>query len=102
MAYAHVLLSIVLNPVTGVAVAMLALTQLVAWQGWRKVAALPGLAFGVLHTVSVPLTLLLPDTEVSAVFAAAAISSAAWALLTGWTGAPRPARVATTPAPAPV
>ena len=89
VATVHILLSIVLYPVTGVAVVLLAVTQLMASRGLRRLVAVPGVAFGTLHALAVPLTLLLPTAEITPVFAGAAISSAIWALATAAAGAPR-------------
>ena len=99
VASTHILLSVVLYPLTGVAVFALAALQLATWRGPRKLAALAGLAFGLLHFLSIPLTLLLPDTELAPVFAGAAISAAVWGIATGLVGAPREARIDTTPVP---
>jgi hypothetical protein len=99
IAFTHLGLSIVLYPVTGLAVAALAARQVSSWPGLRRVAGVPGVLAGLLHASSVPLTLLLPDTELSPVFAGAAVGLAAWALATGLGGAPRPARAAATPEP---
>jgi hypothetical protein len=99
VAFTHVGLSVLLYPIAGIAVAALAARQVSSWPGLRKAAGVPGVVAGLLHASSVPLTLLLPDTELGPVFAGAAISLAVWALATAVTGAPRPVRTETTREP---
>jgi hypothetical protein len=86
VASGHVALAIVLYPISGLTF---------AWLNTRvvKVATLPlktfgvvGIVAGVLHSTSVPLTLVFPDTEFSAVFASAGILFALWSLGLGVTG----------------
>ncbi|GAA0794225.1 hypothetical protein [Spirilliplanes yamanashiensis] len=102
VAFTHLGLSLLLYPVTGLAVAYLAARQLADWSGPRRFAGLPGVVGGLLHAVSVPLTMALPDTELTPAFAGASILFAVWALATGLAGAPRPAAVATPREPVPV
>ena len=52
----------------------------------RWIVAVPGVAGGVLHALSVPLVLLFPDTELTAAFAGAAILIALWSIGTGLVG----------------
>jgi len=89
VAMTHVGLSIVLYPVTGWAVALLAWSFGRAWGGWRRAIAALGVVSGMLQAFSVPSTLLFPDAEVSPMFAGAGISLAVFSVLTGLTGAPR-------------
>jgi hypothetical protein len=89
---AHVGLSVLLYPVTGWAIALLAAAMGRAWGGLRWAVAGLGVAAGLLHAFSVPLTILFPDTELSPVFAGAAILLALWSVATGVVGAPRPDR----------
>ena len=86
VAFTHVGLSIALYPVTGVAIAALSAKIFATVRLRRKPFAVLGIAAGVLHALSVPLTVTFPDTEFSAVFAAAATTLGLWALATGVTG----------------
>lgn len=99
VATVHVVLSVLLYPPTGFAIAFLAFRQLRSWTGLRRLVGLPGVVAGTLHASSVPLTLLLPDVEMTPVFAGAGISLALWALSTGLAGAPRMATEAADPVP---
>lgn len=89
IAMTHVGLSIVLYPITGWAIALLAWSFGTAWGGWRRVIAAVGVVSGMLQAFSVPSTLLFPDTEISPMFAGAGISLAVFSILTGLVGAPR-------------
>ena len=91
VATTHIWLSVLLYPVTGLALAYLGIRQLAVWRGARRFLGLPAAVGGLAHAVSVPLTLVLPDAELSPVFATAAMLIAAYALLNGLAGAPRPA-----------
>lgn len=107
VAFTHVGLSVVLYPVTGAAIAYLAARIFATAQLRRKPLALLGIGAGVLHAASIPLTLIFPDTEFTAVFAGAAILMALWSLGTGLTGLGRSNSVAapttpTTPTAVPV
>lgn len=95
VAFTHIGLSVVLYPLTGLAVAALALSFARVQTGWRRGVVGLGMLSGVLHALSVPLTLVLPDVELSPVFAAAALSLAVWSIGTGLVGAP--ARAVTEP-----
>jgi hypothetical protein len=101
VAWTHVGMSIVLYPVSGLAVAWLSLALGRAWGGWRVLVVVPGVVGGLLHASSVPLTLLLPDAELSLVFAGAGVLTALWALLLGLGARNRPAQPAAVPASAP-
>ena len=94
VAFTHIGLSLLLYPITGLAVAYLAARQLADWRGPRRFAGLPGVVGGLLHAVSVPRTLAFPDTELTPAFAGSSILFAVWALVTGLAGATRPAAVA--------
>ncbi|MEV6493149.1 hypothetical protein AB0M20_31685, partial [Actinoplanes sp. NPDC051633] len=89
VATTHVWLSVLLYPVTGLAVSYLGLRQLAAWPGARRLLGLPAAVGGLAHAVSVPLTLVLPDAELTPLFAGSALLFATYALVTGLAGAPR-------------
>lgn len=93
VAMTHVGLSIVLYPITGWTIALLAWSFGKAWGGWRRAIAAVGVLSGLLQAFSVPSTLLFPDAEVSPMFAGAGISLAVFSVLTGLSGAPRRAVV---------
>lgn len=93
VATTHIWLSVLLYPVTGLAVAYLGIRQLAAWRGARRFVGLPAAVGGFAHAVVLPLTLALPDAELSPVFAVAALMFAVYALVSGLAGAPRPALV---------
>ncbi|HET6968364.1 MAG TPA: hypothetical protein VFI44_08815 [Ornithinibacter sp.] len=86
VAMTHVGLSLVLYPLTGLAIAGLALSYGRALGGWRRVVAGVGVVAGLAQATSVPLSLVLPDAELSPVFAAAGILTAVWAIGTGAAG----------------
>ncbi|MGK5115706.1 hypothetical protein [Geodermatophilus sp. CPCC 205506] len=88
VAFTHVGLAAVLYPVSGLAVVLLAATLARVQSGVRRAVALLGVAGGLAHAASVPLTLVRPDTEFTPVFAAAGVLLALWALGTAVTGAP--------------
>lgn len=92
VAFTHVGLSTVLYPVTGWALVFLTVAFGRVWTGWRRVVAGIGIVAGLMHAFSVPLTILLPDAELSPVFAGAAIAIALFSLGTAIAGAPAPAR----------
>jgi hypothetical protein len=87
----HLALSILLYPATGFAMVWLAARQIGAVDLPRKIFGVAGVLGGALHAASVPLTMVLPDTELSPVFAGAGLLFSAWAVGTGLTGMPRPA-----------
>lgn len=89
VAMTHVGLSVLLYPITGWAIVFLAWSFGRAWRGWRRAIAVLGIGAGLLHAFSVPLTILLPDTEMSPVFAGAGMLLAAFSVATGLAGAPR-------------
>ncbi len=88
VAFTHLGLAAVLYPVSGLAVAWLALALVRAQTGLRRGIAVVGLVAGLAHAVSVPLTLLFPDTEFSPVFAVAGVLLAVWAIGTAAAGSP--------------
>lgn len=88
VAWTHVGLSAVLYPLSGWAVAMLALATARGASLPRRAVAGFGLLAGVVHAASIPLMLLLPDLEASRLFPVAAIALASWTLATGVLGAP--------------
>ena len=93
IAFTHVGLALVLYPVSGLTF---------AWMNTRvfRAATLPmktfgvvGVVAGLLHAASVPMTIVLPDTELSPVFASAGMLLAIWSLgmgIGGMRGAMRP------------
>jgi len=93
VATTHIWLSVLLYPVTGLALSYLGIRQLAVWRGARRFLGLPAAVGGLAHAVSVPLTLVLPDAELSPVFATAGMLIAAYALVNGLAGAPRQAAV---------
>jgi len=86
VAFSHIALSIVLYPLSGAAIAYLAAKILLSTPSARWIVAVPGVAGGVLHALSVPLVLMFPDTELTAAFAGAAILIAVWSIGTGLIG----------------
>ena len=88
IAFAHVGLGAVIYPISGLAVVYLSVTLAKFQHGIRRALVLIGVVGGLAHTVSVPLTLLFPDTEFSPVFAAAGVLLAVWAIALAGTGAP--------------
>ena len=93
VATAHIWLSVLLYPLTGLALSYLGFRQLAVWRGTRRLLGLPAALGGLAHAVSVPLTLVLPDAELSPLFATASLLLAAYVLVNGLAGAPRPAVV---------
>ncbi len=93
VATTHVWLSLLLYPVTGLALSYLGIRQLAVWRGARRFLGLPAAVGGLAHAVCVPLTWAVPDAELSPLFATAAMLLATYALANGLAGAPRPAVV---------
>jgi hypothetical protein len=93
VATTHVWLSLLLYPITGLAVSYLGIRQLAVWRGARRFLGLPAAVGGLAHAVSVPLTWALPDAELSPLFATSAMLFATYALVIGLAGAPRPVAV---------
>ena len=90
VATTHIWLSVLLYPLTGLALSYLGLRQLAVWRGARRFLGLPAAVGGLAHAVSVPMTLALPDAELSPLFATSAMLLATYALVNGLAGAPRP------------
>jgi uncharacterized membrane protein YozB (DUF420 family) len=86
VAFTHIALSIVLYPISGVAIAYLATKVVLSTPSPRWLVGVPGVVGGALHALSVPLVLVFPDTELSGLFAGAAILIAVWSLGTGLVG----------------
>lgn len=96
VAWSHIALSAVLYPLSGWAVAFLALALARGAGPLRRAVAGIGLLAGVVHAASVPLMLLVPDLQASRLFPVAAIALALWTLGTGLLGAPRTTRTSAT------
>lgn len=90
VAFTHLGLAVILYPISGVAIVWMATDMGAEWGRLRSLSVL-GIVGGCVHAVSVPATLLLPDTETSPLFAFAGMSLAAWALTTGLIGLTRSA-----------
>ena len=90
VAMTHLGLAAFLYPVSGAAVVYLAVSLGREWSWPWRLLALVGVVAGTLHAVSVPLTLVLPDAELSPVFAAAAVLLSLFAVGLGLSRAPRP------------
>jgi hypothetical protein len=86
IAVTHIVLSAVLYPLSGAAIAFLAGRLLLSLRSPRWLIAVPGVAGGVLHAVSVPLVMLFPDSELSVAFVGGAVLIAVWSVLTGLVG----------------
>ena len=86
IAFAHVGLAVVLYPISGLGFAWLNARLFRAVDLSRTPLAAVGVVAGLLHAASVPLTLALPDTEFTAVFAGAGMLFAIWSLGFGLLG----------------
>jgi hypothetical protein len=93
VATTHIWLSVLLYPLAGLAVSYLGIRQLAVWRGARRFLGLPAAVGGLAHAMSVPLTLALPDAELTPLFAASAMLLATYTSVMGVAGAPRPAVV---------
>jgi hypothetical protein len=91
VAFTHLGLAAVLYPLSGIAIVWMAHAMGTDWGRLRFLSVL-GIVGGCVHAVSVPATLLLPDTETSPLFATAGMLLAAWALVVGLVGLIRPER----------
>lgn len=89
VAMTHLGLAAVLYPITGWAIVFLAWSFGRAWTGWRRGIAALGIVAGLAHAFSVPLTFLLPEAELTPVFAVAGTTLALFSIATGAVGAPR-------------
>lgn len=81
VAMTHIALAAFLYPLSGVAIAALSLDLARAWTGARRLVVVPGVVGGLVHAVTVPATLLLPEAEMTPFFAVAGMSIALWTLL---------------------
>jgi hypothetical protein len=88
VAFGHIALAAVLYPVSGLALVYLADSLGRASGGWRRGIAVLGIVGGLVHAVSVPAVVLLPDTEITPLFAASAVLIALWSLATAAAGVP--------------
>lgn len=102
VAYTHLGLALVLYPIAGLAISYLASRQVMTWRGPRRFTGVPGVVGGILHTLAVPLTLMLPTAELTPLFAGATVLIAVWSLTTGLAGAPAGVVASAQPTPATV
>lgn len=86
VAFTHIGLSLLLYPLTGAAIALLGARTFGAFTPLRKPIALIAVAAGLSQAAVIPLTLALPDTELSPVFASSAVLLAVWSVLTAFAG----------------
>jgi hypothetical protein len=96
VAFTHIGLALILYPVSGAAIAWLGARTFAVAELPGKAVALVAVLAGLAHAVSVPLTVLLPDAEISPLFAAAAVLLAVWSVLTSVVGFGRRTRTAST------
>ncbi|MFC7489899.1 MULTISPECIES: hypothetical protein [unclassified Knoellia] len=89
VAFTHVGLSVVLYPLAGGALAALGVRLVRTLSGVRRIPPLLAVVAGVMHGLSVPATLLLPDAELSPMFAIGGMGMALWAIGSGLLGAGR-------------
>lgn len=89
VAFTHLAMAAFLYPLSGAAIVWMANAIGAEW-GRLRFLAVVGIFGGVIHAVSVPATLLLPDAETTPLFASAGMSLATWALVTGLMGLRRP------------
>ncbi len=80
VAFAHIGLAIVLYPLSGLTFAWMNARVFRAATLPMKTFGVVGIVAGLLHASSVPLTIVLPDTEFSPVFASAGVLFAIWSL----------------------
>ena len=85
-AFTHVALALVLYPLSGFAIARLSAKIFTTVQLHRQPLAAIGFVAGTMHALSVPLSVVFPDTEFTPVFAGSAILLAGWSLGTGLIG----------------
>jgi hypothetical protein len=91
VAFTHIGLSMLLYPLTGAAIALLGARTFGAFTPLRKPIALIAVAAGLAQATVIPLTLALPNTELSPVFAGSAVLLALWSVLTAFAGFGTPA-----------
>ena len=95
VAFTHLGLAAFLYPLSGAAIVWMANAIGREW-GRLRFLSVFGIVGGAVHAVVVPMTLLLPDTETTPLFAVAGMGVAFWALATGLMGLRRPAPRRTT------
>ena len=83
IAFAHIGLAAVLYPVSGLAVALLAARWWRRWSAPARTFAATGIVAGILHGLSVPLTLTFGDLDTAPLFAFGAIGIAIWSIAAG-------------------
>jgi hypothetical protein len=91
----HLALAAVLYPVSGLALAYLSIRIWKAGRTAHRVIAVIGVAGGLVHAASVPLTLLFQNSDFTSLFPAAAMLTTLWAVtlgLVGFRSAAEPAR----------
>ncbi|MHB1138668.1 MAG: alpha/beta fold hydrolase [Microthrixaceae bacterium] len=86
VAFTHVGLALVLYPVSGLAFAWLSARLFRVVGTPEKVFGVVGVVAGLLHAASVPMTVVLPDAELTPMFAGAGMLFAAWSLGLGISG----------------
>ncbi len=86
VAFTHLGLAAVLYPVSGLALAWLGVHVFRSVGLPEKVFGVIGVVGGLVHAISVPLTLLAPDLETTPLFAGAGMLIAAWSLGVGVSG----------------
>lgn len=99
VAFAHIGLSLFLYPLMGAAIALLGARTFVSLTPSRKPIALIAVVAGLAQATVIPLTLALPDTELSPVFALSALLLAVWSVLTAFAGFGTPAMNSQSTAP---
>ncbi len=83
IAFAHIGLAAVLYPLSGLAVTLLAARWWRTWSVPARTFAAAGIVAGVLHGLSVPLTLTFGDVDTTPFFAFGAIGIAIWSMAAG-------------------
>ncbi len=86
VAYSHLGLAALLYPVSGLALAYVSVQIWKAGRTAHRVIAVVGVAGGLVHAVSVPLTLLFQDRDVSPLFPVAAVMITIWSVSLGLIG----------------
>lgn len=92
VAFTHMALAAVLYPVSGAAIAFLGWKVFTAYPWGRRPIAALAMIGGVMHGLSVPLTLIFGDTEFTPLFAGAAMILAVFAISVGLVGPGRTSR----------
>lgn len=86
VAYTHLGLAAVLYPLSGLALTYLSVQIWKAGRPAHRVIAAVGVLGGLIHAASVPLTLLFPNDDVSALFPVAAVALTIWSVSLGLIG----------------